>query len=343
MRSHSRSAKPVANAVLSTAALPLPAPMLQWLAHLEHQRRYSVHTLSAYRQDLLLLVRVHHDTAAERITESHIRHALARLHAQGYTPRSLARALAAWRGFYQWWASQAGLPANPAQGVRAPKQPRSLPKALSVEQTQVLLDQPGQAVQESPANLRDQAMFETLYSSGLRLSELVSLDWRYLRTDDYESISWLLLDEGDVIVRGKGGKTRQLPLGSKAVQALQRWLSVREQFVQPLTQANPEWRAALFLGERGKRISPRVVQLQLNKLAQRAGLPVNVHPHSLRHSFASHMLQSAQDLRAVQELLGHANISTTQIYTRLDFQHLAKAYDQAHPRAGRAKKTNKPG
>jgi integrase/recombinase XerC len=311
--------------------------MQQWLGHLEHERRYSAHTLNAYRQDLVLLMRIHADTAPEHITESHIRQALARLHAQGYTPRSLARALAAWRGFYQWWAPLARLAANPAHGVRAPKQARSLPKALSVEQAQVLLDQPGQAVQESPTNLRDQAMFEILYSSGLRLAELVSLDWRYLRAGDYESVSWLLLDEGDVIVQGKGGKTRRLPLGSKAIAATRRWLAARNQFVQPHTQGNPAWQAALFLGERGKRISPRVVQLQLNKLAQRAGLPVNVHPHSLRHSFASHMLQSAQDLRAVQELLGHANISTTQIYTRLDFQHLAKAYDQAHPRARRGK------
>ena len=306
--------------------------MQQWLGHLEHERRYSAHTLNAYRQDLVLLMRIHADTAPEHITE---RQALARLHAQGYTPRSLARALAAWRGFYQWWAPLARLAANPAHGVRAPKQARSLPKALSVEQAQVLLDQPGQAVQASPTSLRDQAMFEILYSSGLRLAELVSLDWRYLRAGDYESVSWLLLDEGDVIVQGKGSKTRRLPLGSKAIAATERWLAARSQFVQPHTQATPAWQAALFLGERGKRISPRVVQLQLNKLAQRAGLPVNVHPHSLRHSFASHMLQSAQDLRAVQELLGHANISTTQIYTRLDFQHLAKAYDQAHPRAGR--------
>lgn len=319
--------------------MPLPDAMQHWLSHLQNERRYSSHTLAAYRQDLVLLLRCHPETRPEHITESHIRQALARLHGQGYTPRSLARALAAWRGFFQWWAPQAGLPTNPAHGVRAPRQTRSLPKALSVEQTQVLLDQPGQPALSSATALRDQAMFEILYSSGLRLAELVSLDTRYLREEGYESVSWLLLDEGDLIVRGKGGKTRRLPLGGKAIDAIGRWLQVREQFIQPHTIAYANWRAALFLGERGKRVSPRVVQLQLNKLAQRAGLPVSVHPHSLRHSFASHMLQSAQDLRAVQELLGHANISTTQIYTRLDFQHLAKAYDQAHPRAGRRKNT----
>jgi integrase/recombinase XerC len=317
----------------------LPAAMQQWLQYLLQERRYASHTVAAYRRDLHLLVRSLPDTPLERLGESHIRHTLARLHGQGYTPRSLARALAAWRGFFQWWAPQAGLPANPAHGVRAPKQPRGLPKALSVEQAQVLLDQPGLPESGSVARLRDQAMFEILYSSGLRLAELVSLDWRYLRTDGYESTSWLMLDEGDVIVQGKGGKTRRLPLGGKAVQASRRWLQVRSQFVQSHTATQPGWHAALFLGERGKRISPRVVQAQLNKLAQQAGLPVNVHPHSLRHSFASHMLQSSHDLRAVQELLGHANISTTQIYTRLDFQHLAQAYDQAHPRAGRRSST----
>lgn len=319
----------------------LPAAMQHWLQYLLQERRYAAHTVAAYRRDLRLLVRSQPDTPLEQVTESHIRHALARLHGQGYTPRSLARALAAWRGFFQWWAPHAGLSANPAHGVRAPKQPRSLPKALSVEQAQVLLDQPGLQENGSTVHLRDQAMFEILYSSGLRLAELVSLDWRYLRTDGYESSSWLMLDEGDVIVQGKGGKSRRLPLGSKAVLAIERWLKVRSQFVQSHTATQPGWHAALFLGERGKRISPRVVQVQLTKMARQAGLPVNVHPHSLRHSFASHILQSAHDLRAVQELLGHANISTTQIYTRLDFQHLAQAYDQAHPRASR--RTTKPG
>ena len=258
---------------------------------------------------------------------------MARLHAQGRGPRSLARTLAAWRGFYQWWAPVVGLAGNPVAGVRAPKAPRGLPKALSVEQTQALLDRPQAQVATEPAALRDQAMFELLYSSGLRLSELVGLDLRYERSAHYESRGWLNLDDAEVIVLGKGGKRRSVPIGQAALAALRRWIEVRPQLAPPAAQ--PEDAAALFLGTRGRRISPRVVQLQLAQIAQAAGLPTHVHPHVLRHSFASHVLQSAQDLRAVQEMLGHANISTTQIYTRLDFQHLARAYDQAHPRAGR--------
>lgn len=311
----------------------LPVPMEQWLKHLDNDRRYSPHTLDGYRHDLRHLIECDPDTPLQNLTESHIRHAIARLHGQGLKPRSLARALAAWRGFFQWWARGSGEPYNPVAGIRAPKAPRSLPKALSVEQTQVLLDRPGLPKPKTAIECRDQAMFELLYSSGLRLAELVGLDWRYVRADGYESHSWLQLDELQATIKGKGNKTRSVPVGSKAVAAIRHWLDMRCQMLTP--HAATETTAALFLGARGKRISPRVVQQQLNKLAILAGLPVHVHPHSLRHSFASHLLQSAQDLRAVQELLGHANISTTQIYTRLDFQHLAKVYDQAHPRANR--------
>lgn len=314
----------------------LPAAMKEWLHYLRANKRYSEHTLEAYRQDLHLLLASHPDTKPQAMTEADIRRTIAQLHGQGYQPRSLARALAAWRGFYQWWAPRAGLDSNPAAAVRAPRAPRQLPRALSVEQAQALLDRPGLPAPDTPVQMRDQAMFEILYSSGLRLSELVSLDWRYVREPGYESTSWLQLDDHDVLIRGKGGKTRTVPLGRKAIDATRQWLDVREQFLRGSPDADT--RAALFLGVRGARITPRVVQLQLDKLASSAGLPVRVHPHSLRHSFASHMLQSAQDLRAVQEMLGHANISTTQIYTRLDFQHLASVYDQAHPRAGRKKK-----
>lgn len=314
----------------------LPAAMEEWLHYLAANKRYSAHTLDAYRQDLHHLLNSRSNTAWRNFTENDIRRAVAQLHSQGYKPRSLARALAAWRGFYQWWAPRAGLKTNPAASVRAPKAPRQLPRALSVEQAQALLDQPGLPPPDTPIQLRDQAMFEILYSSGLRLSELVSLDWSYIRDAGYESSSWLKLDDAEVLVKGKGGKTRTVPLGRKAITMTRQWLEVREQFLRQGT--DPDSQAALFLGVRGARITPRVVQLQLDKLAKMAGLPVHVHPHSLRHSFASHILQSAQDLRAVQELLGHANISTTQIYTRLDFQHLASVYDQAHPRAGRKKK-----
>lgn len=311
----------------------LPAPMAQWLGYLGSQRRYSAHTQAGYRRDLLHLCRAIGSLPLEQVVEGHVRQAVARLHAGGHHPRSLARMLSAWRGFYAWWAPQAGLPANPVAGVHAPKAGRALPKALSVDQTQSLLDRSGLPAPMTPTEWRDQAMFEVLYSSGLRLAELVSLDHRHTRRPGYESQSWIDLDGAEATVRGKGGKMRSVPLGRKAVEALREWLAQRPELLK--TAADEDADAALFLGARGRRISPRIVQKQLADLAVRAGLPVHVHPHSLRHSFASHLLQSAQDLRAVQELLGHANISTTQIYTRLDFQHLAQVYDKAHPRAGR--------
>jgi len=308
--------------------------MQEWLHHLQTQRRYASHTLSAYARDLRHLCAIHTDVALERLTEDHVRQAVAQLHRQGVQARSLARALSAWRGFFQWWSPRAGLPYNPAVGVRAPKAPRSLPKDLSVDMAVALFEQPALAASQDPRQLRDQAMFEVLYSGGLRLAELVSLDWRYVQRDGYVSHSWLELENAQATVRGKGGKTRTVPLGKPALQAVRRWLNVRTRWLRA-DGDDLDAHAALFLGIRGKRIAPRVVQQQLQRFALQAGLPVHVHPHMLRHSFASHILQSAQDLRAVQELLGHANISTTQIYTRLDFQHLAKVYDQAHPRAQR--------
>ncbi|NLC35645.1 MAG: tyrosine recombinase XerC [Alcaligenaceae bacterium] len=316
----------------------LPPPMEQWLDILGSQRRYSQHTLSGYRRDLLLLCSTTGGQPLEHLAQGHIRQAVARLHGAGHHPRSLARMLSAWRGFYTWWAPRAGLAANPVTGVRAPKTARSLPKALSVDQTQSLLDRSGMPAPANAVEWRDQAMFEVLYSSGLRLAELVSLDIRHTRQPGYQSQSWINLENDEAIVLGKGGKTRSAPLGRKAVEALKKWLLLRSE-LERSPPADADAAAALFLGVRGARISPRVVQKQLADLAVRAGLPVHVHPHSLRHSFASHLLQSAQDLRAVQELLGHANISTTQIYTRLDFQHLAQVYDQAHPRAGRKRES----
>lgn len=309
--------------------------MEHWLHYLQTNKRYSPHTLDAYRRDLRRLLACHPDTPLQILHEADIRHCIRRLHGQGLKPRSLARCLAAWRGFFDWWAPQAGLSANPVAAVRAPKAPRQLPRALSVEQAQSLLDRPALPAPQTPLQWRDQAMFEILYSSGLRLAELVSLDWRYTRETDYESSSWLQFERAEAIIRGKGNKTRAVPVGSKALEAVRHWLAVRDTLLPPAPA--PDTHAALFLGARGARIRPRVVQLQLEKLATQAGLPVRVHPHSLRHSFASHMLQSAQDLRAVQELLGHENISTTQVYTQLDFQHLAQVYDRAHPRAGRKK------
>jgi len=319
---------------MSEACAPaLPESVEQWLAHLERNRRYSVHTLQAYRRDLEQLLKLHEGKPLEQVVNGNVRHYLGRLHAQGHSARSLARMLAAWRGFFKWWAPQAKMPANPAADVRAPKVKRSLPKALSVDQTQALLDANVLTTRTDPVGLRDRAMFELFYSSGLRLSELVSLDLQYTQSKEYTSAGWIDLAEQEVHVLGKGGKRRSVPIGAQAKASLVQWLEARPALA--LTQAPDEDASALFLGARGRRISPRVVQSQLTRLAILAGLPTHVHPHVLRHSFASHVLQSAQDLRAVQEMLGHANISTTQLYTRLDFQHLARAYDSAHPRAGR--------
>jgi integrase/recombinase XerC len=311
----------------------LPDAPAQWLKHLAQNRRYSPHTLAAYHRDLQQLVRLAQDKPLQALVNGNIRQFLAKLHGQGLGPRSLARMLASWRGFYKWWAPQSGMALNPATDVRAPKAARGLPKALSVDQTQALLEAPVLLVQTDPISLRDRAIFELFYSSGLRLSELVGLDIQYTQTKEHTSAGWINLTDREVQVLGKGGKRRSVPVGAQALQALAVWLTTRPQLA--LAQATTGDTVALFIGARGRRISPRVIQGQLAKLALQAGLPTHVHPHVLRHSFASHVLQSAQDLRAVQEMLGHANISTTQLYTKLDFQHLAKAYDSAHPRAGR--------
>ena len=316
-----------------TSAVSLPANVSTWLTELTTQRRYSRHTVLAYERDMGLLVSLMGDRPLESLANGDIRQCLARLHAQGYQPRSLARILAAWRGFFHWLAPLASLPSNPAQDVRGPKRARNLPKALSVDQTQALLEAPVLRAGDDAVARRDRAMFELFYSSGLRLSELIGLDLSYTHQDGHTSMGWINLADREVNVTGKGGKRRSVPIGAQAMQALENWIVIRPSLLGPAASIHDQ--AALFLGARGKRISPRVVQLQLARLAKLAGLPTHVHPHVLRHSFASHVLQSAQDLRAVQEMLGHANISTTQLYTKLDFQHLASVYDTAHPRANR--------
>ena len=285
-----------------------------WLETLEHQRRLSPHTLANYSRALDLLFKLKEKAALRDLETAQIRSFVARLHAAGLAGRTLALTLSAWRGLYRWLARQRGFPANPVQGVRAPKSPRHLPKALSVEQAQQLLET---AAAQTPAAARDRAMFELLYSSGLRLAELVALD-----ADD----GGLDLRQAEVTVTGKGAKTRTVPVGSRAREALRDWLKARAQLAAPGERA-------LFVGARGRRIAPRTVQARLRAWAKRQGLGASVQPHMLRHSFASHVLQSSQDLRAVQEMLGHASISSTQIYTHLDFQALAKVYDAAHPRA----------
>jgi integrase/recombinase XerC len=285
-----------------------------WLETLEHQRRLSGHTLSNYSRAIGLLYKLKEHTALHDLDAAQIRRFVARLHAAGLSGRTLALALSAWRGLYHWLARHRGYPANPVQGVRAPKSPRHLPKALSVEQAQQLLET---AAPATPEAARDRAMFELLYSSGLRLGELVALDADDGRLD---------LKQGEVTVTGKGSKTRTVPVGGRAREALRDWLKARALLAAPQERA-------LFVGARGKRIAPGTVQARLRAWAKRQGLGASVHPHMLRHSFASHVLQSSQDLRAVQEMLGHASISTTQVYTHLDFQALAKVYDAAHPRA----------
>ena len=296
----------------------MDASVEQFLAELALQRRASAHTLRAYRSDLERLSALADDADPAKLTTPQLRRGLMQLHAQQLAPRSIARTLSAWRSFYAWLARRGGIALNPADGLRAPKRPRSLPKALGIDQAAALLDaRPAAADEGDPAlRLRDAAMFELFYSSGLRLAELVSLDWP----------GGLDLAAGEVTVTGKRGKTRTVPVGEKARAAIEAWLEQRPRLLhgeQP----------ALFLGRGGTRLTARQVAHRLEQWAQRQGIGLRVHPHMLRHSFASHVLQSSGDLRAVQEMLGHASIAATQIYTHLDFQHLAKIYDSAHPRA----------
>lgn len=283
-------------------------------AHLANERRASTQTVINYRRDL----RVAADLIAEagvatwRAVDAHaVRAAVATRHRRGLAPTSLARFLSSLRGFYTWLLREKLVDHNPAVGVRAPKRTRPLPKTLDVDQVSRLLDQSP----DDPIATRDVALMELLYSSGLRLAELVSLD-----------VGMLDVPAGEVRVIGKGNKERQLPVGRKACQALSRWLLIRG-----------DWAAvdepALFVSRRGTRLARSSVARRLSVWAQRRGLDAHLNPHKLRHSFATHMLESSGDLRAVQELLGHADIRTTQIYTHLDFQYLAAIYDAAHPRA----------
>lgn len=285
----------------------------EYLDALRHQRRLSPATLKNYTGALGLLLALAKDLPLESIEPAHVRRYIATLHGRGLSPRTLALVLSAWRGCFHWLVRHRGWKSNPVVGIRAPKAARPLPKALSVESTQRLFNENEKP--STPLEIQDAAMFELLYSSGLRLGELVALNLGDGRLD---------LREGEVTVTGKGSKTRTVPVGAKAREAIAAWISVRE--------AKPDEKA-LFLGTRGRRISPGTVGLRLKRWAKRHGLAENVHPHMLRHSFATHVLQSSQDLRAVQEMLGHASISTTQVYTHLDFQALAKVYDAAHPRA----------
>jgi integrase/recombinase XerC len=285
----------------------------EYLDALKHQRRLAGATLDNYARALDVLLALRNGKPLQSLDATEVRRAVAMLHGKGLSPRTLALVLSAWRGWFNWLVRHRGFKANPALGVRAPKAARPLPKALSVEAAQRLLDNKADGV----AAARDRAMFELLYSSGLRRAELIALDATDGRLD---------LRQAEVTVTGKGSKTRTVPIGAKAREALRTWLEVRNQLAHPNEKA-------LFVGSRGRRISAAVVGARLAAWGRASGLPERVHPHMLRHSFATHVLQSSQDLRAVQEMLGHSSISTTQIYTHLDFQALAKVYDAAHPRA----------
>lgn len=295
---------------------PDAALVRDYLRSLDERRRLAPRSVENYAHAITTLLRLLGDAPLAGVDAARVRRHVGQLHGAGLSGRTLALTLSAWRGLYRWLVKQHGYAANPCDGIRPPKSPKLLPRALAVEAAQQLLDG---APEGSPLGLRDQAMAELLYSSGLRLAELVAIDCADGRLD---------LAGGEVTVTGKGSKTRTVPVGARAREAVQRWLSVRA------TVASPDERA-LFVGARGRRISPAVVNASLARLARARGLEVKVHPHMLRHSFATHVLQSSQDLRAVQELLGHASISTTQVYTHLDYQALAKVYDQAHPRARR--------
>ena len=286
----------------------------EYLQSLAHQRHLAAVSIANYSRSLARLLALLGPERLASLDSAQVRRSIARLHSTGLSPRALANILSAWRGLYHWLVRHKKYAANPCQGIRAPKASRTLPKALSVEAAQRLLDAvPSDAVEL----VRDHAMFELMYSSGLRRAELLSLDCADGRLD---------LKEGLVTVTGKGSKTRTIPVGAKAREALTAWLAVRSQMSVPQE-------TALFVGARGRRMSASTLALRLHAWAQAQGAGGSVHPHMLRHSFASHVLQSSQDLRAVQEMLGHASISTTQIYTHLDFQSLAKVYDAAHPRA----------
>ncbi len=303
----------------------MQAEALAWLddfsRHLLSERRLSEHTVMAYLRDLALLIEFCDEQALDTwaaVDHGHIQAFLAKRHRQGASPASLQRLLSSVRSFYRYLRAQAVLKHDPTSDVRAPKQKRKLPKALDAGQVERLLVAKG----KDPLPVRDQAMMELFYSSGLRLAELVDLDVQHARQ----------LSSGELKVRGKGDKERIVPVGHMAAAAVDAWLKLRGDMAKPDE-------IALFVGQRGRRISRSSIQQRMNYWAKKLGLGRKVHPHMLRHSFATHLLESSGDLRAVQELLGHANISTTQIYTHLDFQHLAKVYDASHPRARKSVKS----
>ena len=288
-----------------------PALLRGYLEHLAHERRLSAHTVRSYGRDVHALLEQAGGLALRELQPAHIRRFVSQLHARGLDGRSLARVLSAWRGFFTYLARDHGHHHNPCLGIRPPKAGSRLPHAMSPDEAGRLME----LGEDGALAVRDRAILELLYSSGLRLSELTGL-----------ALEDVNFRDATIRVTGKGAKTRVVPVGSYALAALKAWLGERAQLAPPGEQA-------IFVARGGARLSARSVQARLKYWGRKLGLPGSVHPHALRHSFASHVLQSSGDLRAVQDMLGHASISTTQVYTHLDFQHLAKVYDAAHPRA----------
>jgi integrase/recombinase XerC len=313
-------------AAAETSPAELHPDIRDYLEHLRVERRLAARSLALYEHALTRLASLARGAHVElrAVQATHVRRWLASLHAAGSSPRTLALELSAWRGLYRWWGRDGLVAANPVDGVRAPKAGKPLPKALPVDQAVALADHEG----DGPPALvaRDRCIVELLYGCGLRVAELLGLDVQ----PGSNARGWIDRGRGEATahVLGKGGKRRSVPVGAAARAALDAWLVQRDELAKPGERA-------LLVGQRGTRLAASQLRARLSRRARDAGVPAHVHPHMLRHSFASHLLQSSGDLRAVQELLGHANITTTQVYTRLDHQHLARVYDAAHPRAKR--------
>ena len=315
------------------AALPATAPeegfefdplALRYLEHVRVEKRLAARTVELYANDLQKL-QIQARLAGVLLVDVnniHMRRWVAQMHSAGRSPRGIALILSGWRGFYTWLGREALVASNPVKGVRSPKAAKPLPKALGVEEA-VQLASYANPDSDPIREARDHCITELLYGCGLRIGELVGLDIE----DGKNARGWIDVVSSQAHVLGKGSKRRSVPVGSKALSAVLEWISLRARWAK--------LDAALFINAQGQRLSPQHIRVRLKQRSASAGLATPVHPHMLRHSFASHILQSSGDLRAVQELLGHANITTTQVYTRLDFQHLAKVYDAAHPRAGK--------
>ena len=321
-------AGPDTSTSFAEATVPAPVhdndPLVErYLEHVRVEKRLAQRTVELYALDLLKLQANCRQAGAAltAVQNMHMRRWVAQMHSAGRSGRGIALILSGWRGFYTWLGREGLVASNPVQDLRAPKAAKPLPKALSVDEAVQLAAFQGADGQDPALQARDHCITELLYGCGLRIGELIGLD----AAASNQARGWIDLQAAEAHVLGKGSKRRSVPVGSKALEALRAWLLLR--------QAWAKNDAALFINQRGTRLTPQHIRVRLKQRSLQAGLATPVHPHMLRHSFASHVLQSSGDLRAVQELLGHANITTTQVYTRLDFQHLAKVYDAAHPRA----------